>query len=67
MCLTLSASSRLTFPAPGARVQSSALVDVTSPAATPYANGDVAGVALPASARTAALPTADARSRTRRP
>ena len=54
MFLTLSASSRLTFPAPGARVQRSALVEVTSPAATPYANGGVAGVALPVRASTAA-------------
>ena len=67
MCLTLSASSRLTCPALGARVQSTALVGVTSPAATPYVNGDVAGVALPASASTAALARAAATSLTRRP
>ena len=66
MCLTLAASSRLTFPDVGARVQRSALVAVTSPAATPYANGDVAVVPPPASVRTPTV-AAVATSFTRRP
>jgi hypothetical protein len=44
----LAPSSTTTFPALEARVQRTALVAVTSPAATPYANGDVAVVPPPA-------------------
>lgn len=63
--LALFVSSNLTLPARGARVQSRALVGVTSPAATPNEKAGVAVVALPVSTRTAPIVQPKARNFTR--